>query len=401
MDGTQKRLSGEYMTKAGAAVAGLGQLDKLPRSVRESSDPAMKDLLAKARSGASPQETLAALSALFEKAGVRNADVRMQAPDRPDQKLASVDPKLFADMLATGLKAEIGDVDAGRAVDKFFETHPLKIAAQDLATNLAQYQPWNGSIVFNERFITDWIKSQGLSAQAVISDPARFHELVMILAPNFVHESTHQIQKAFADEHGVYAWNAQHQEIEAKEVQSDYMVEKMAKDPAYGEFLKRNRAGSYIVQQDLQQTAGFMRSPRGFHAIVMSDYYAGLPSLENVESSTLVFLNTNIDALRAEKARRAGLAPAIRDGLEVFGYDKDADFKTVPEWKAYLQKVKGSVLDALIAKDTAEREKVIKTYDLTSARETQVDEHIESDAENVIRGQTPAPDHEVPSPGKR
>lgn len=399
MDGVQKRLSGEYMTKASAAVAGLAQIDKLPRSVRESADPAVKELLARARAGATPQETLAALAALFDKTGVRNEAVQMQAPDRPDQKLARVDPKLFASMLGTGLLAEIGDVDAGRAVVKFYETHPLKIEARDLATNLAQFQPWDGALVFNERFITDWIKSQGLGAQAVISDPARFHELVMILAPNFVHEATHQIQKAFADDHGIYAWNAQHQEIEAKEVQSDYMVEKMARDPAYGRFLARTRDHSYIVQQDLQQTASFMRNPRTFHAVVMSDYYAGLPSLENVESKTLQFLDADIAALRAEKQRRAALPPSTRGELERTGFDKDEDFKTMPEWKAYLAKVKSGVIDASIAKDSVERDKVLKTYELTSARASAAYGRAESDAERVIRGEV-QDKREVPSPGK-
>ncbi|HEX4048730.1 MAG TPA: hypothetical protein VH309_12885 [Elusimicrobiota bacterium] len=397
MDGAQKRLSNEYLTKAGAAVEGLQKLEKLP-GVRDSSDPAIKDLLAKAQSGATPDETLAALSALFDKAGVHDAAVQTHAPDRPDQNFSSVDPRVFDAMLATGLRDEIGDVPAGQAVDRFFDTHPLKVAVRDLATNLAQFQPATGELVFNERFVTDWIKSQGLSARAVISDPARFHELVMMLAPNFVHESTHQIQKAFADDHGIYAWNAQHQEIEAKEVQSDYMLEKEAKDPAYRQFLLRSRDGSFIVQQDLTQTASFARDPRMFRAVVMSDYYAGLPSLEDVESDTLLFLDSNLDALRAEQSRRAALPEPQRDEIELTGYDRDADFKTMAEWKAYLTKVKPSVLDSLISRDSAERAKALKTYELTSAREDRTDAGIESDAANVLRGDAPAKDA-VPAPG--
>lgn len=399
MDGAQKRLSGEYETKASAAVAGLSQLDKLPPGFRDSADPAVKALLAQARSGATPEATLAALAALFDKAGVHDGDVAMQAPDRPDQKLSSVDPKLFNQMLGTGLLAEIGDVDAGRGVVEFFKTHPLKVEVRDLATNLAQFQPGDGALVFNERFIGDWIKSQGMSAQAVISDPVRLHELVMILAPNFVHESTHQIQKAFADDHGIYAWNAQHQEIEAKEIQSDYMLEKMMKDPAYRDFLLRTRDRSFIVQQDLAQTQSFTRNPRSFRAVVMSDYYAGLPSLESVESDTLLYLDTSIAVVRGEKARRAALSAGPRAALERSGLDKDEDFKTNAEWAAYLKKVKTRVLDDLIAKDSAERGKVLKTYELTSAREAAADDRIENDAESLIRGDPPPQKKEVPPPG--
>ncbi|MFI5349825.1 MAG: hypothetical protein ACHQ2Z_09795 [Elusimicrobiota bacterium] len=394
MDGTQKRLSGEYMMKASVAVAGLQQL---PRSVLESRDPAIRDLLAKARAGASPLDTLAALSALFDKAGIPNPAVQAQAPDRPDQKLSSLDPKFFGDMLGTALLTEVGDVEAGRVLVEFFKTHPLKIATRDLETNLAQFQFGDGLFVFNERFLTDWIKSQGLSAQAVISDPARFHELVMILAPNFVHESTHQMQKAFADDHGILMWNAQHQEIEAKEVQSDYMLEKMTKDVSYREFLLRARANSHVVQQDLAQTGAFVRSPRAFRAVVMSDYYAGLPSLEIVESNSLLFLDSNIDALRAEKTRRAALPAAQREQIERTGFDADEDFKTMGEWKAYLMKVKTRVIDQLIAKDSEERVKTLKTYELTRAREDQAYDRIESDVESVIRGDAP-PKQEVPPP---
>lgn len=399
MDGTQKRLSGEQWMKAQAAVEGMAKLDALPRSVRESSDPEIKSLLAKARAGASPQETLAALASLFDKAGVHDDTVKAQAPDRPDQKLSSVDPKLFNDMLEAGMRAEIGDVPAGKAVEDFYKTHPLVISVRDLATNLAQFEPGTGAIVFNERFIGDWIKGQGLSAQAVITDPARFHELVMILAPNFVHESTHKMQKAFADEHGIFAWNAQHQEIEAKEVQSDYMLEKMAKDPAYRQFLLRARDHSYLVQQDLQQTASFSRDPRSFHAIVMSDYYAGLPSLEAVESNTLSFLDANIAALRGELKRRAGLPAPLRDAIERAGYEKDKDFKSMADWKNYLMMVKTPVIDKLLADDAAKRDKVLRTYELTSAREAEVVGRVEADAESVIRGDSPPKTDAVPPPG--
>ena len=398
LDGTQKRLSLEYMTKASVAVAGLQQLDKLPRDVLESKDPAIQSLLAKARSGASPLDTLAALSALFDKAGVQNAAVQAQAPDRPDQKLSSLDPKFFGGMLGTALLTEVGDVDAGRNIVEFFKTHPLNIEARDLATNLAQFQFDDGKLVFNERFLTDWIKSQGLSAQAVITDPARFHELVMILAPNFVHESTHQMQKAYADDHGILMWNAQHQEIEAKEAQSDYMLEKMTKDLDYRQFLLRSRDHSYIVAQDLAQTGAFVRSPRAFRAVVMNDYYAGLPSLEAVESSTLLFLDSNIDALRAEKARRAALPASELAKIERKGFDRDEDFKTMAEWKGYLMKVKTRVLDQLILKDSKDRDKALKTYELTRSREDQAYDHIESDVESIIRGDAP-PKKEIPPPG--
>ncbi|HXT01876.1 MAG TPA: hypothetical protein VN915_14470 [Elusimicrobiota bacterium] len=399
MDGAQKRLSGEQLTKASAAVAGMAKLETLPPSVRESSDPQIQSLLAKARAGASPQDTLAALSALFDKAGVHDDSVRTQAPDRPDQKLSSVDPKLFNDMLVAGMRAEIGDVPAGKSVEDFYKTHPLLISVRDLATNLAQFEPDTGAIVFNERFIGDWIKSQGLSAQAVVTDPARFHELVMILAPNFVHESTHKIQKAFADEHGLFAWNAQHQEIEAKEAQSDYMLEKMAKDPAYRQFLLRARDHSFIVQQDLQQTAAFQRDPRTFRAVVMSDYYAGLPSLEAVESATLTFLDSNISVLRDELKRRSALPPSVLAAIDENGKDKDEDFKTAAEWRNYLMTVKTPVVRKLIADDLAKRDKTLKTYELTSAREGDVDGRAEADAQSVIRGDAAAKPDAVPSPG--
>ena len=399
MDGSQKRLSGEQYMKASAAVVGMARLDKLPKSVRQSSDPKIKSLLAKARAGgATPQETLAALAALFDKAGVHDDAVQTQAPDRPDQKLSSVDLKLFNEMLAAGMRTEIADVPAGQAVEKFYETHPLAISVRDLATDLAQFEPSTGAIVFNERFISDWIKSQGISAQAVLADPARFHELVMILAPNFVHESAHKMQKAYADDHGIYAWNGQHQEIEAKEVQSDYMLEKMAKDPAYHQFLLRARDHSYIVQQDLQQTASFSRNPRSFRAVVMSDYYAGLPSLEAIESNTLAFLDTNIAALRDELKRRAGLPASARATIDRIGYDKDEDSKTMSEWKGYLVSIKTPVIDQLLAAKVQERDKVLKTYELTSAREDEACGRIEGDAESVIHGDAPAK-NEVPSPG--
>ncbi len=399
MDGDQKRLSGEFATQALAAVAGLQRMARLPKSVLASKDPAVQALLAKARAGGSPETTLGALARLFDKENVRDEGVATQAPDRPDQKLSNLDPKLLGDMVGTGLRAEIGDVDAGRTVDRFFETHPLKVEIKNLGTELAHFDPSDGAIVFNERFVTDWIKGEGLTAQAVISNPEKLHELVMILAPNFVHESTHQIQKAWADDHGTYAWNAQHQEIEAKEVQSDYVLEKEAKSPSYRAFLARAIKSSVYVQQDVEQTDAFRRNPRLFRAAVMTDYYAGLPSLEAVEASRLQFLEDALRALRAEKARRAALPPAARAAIENTGASQDKDFPTMAEWTAYLARVKASEIDTMIADDAADRDKTLRTYELTSARETRVLDHIESDAVSVIRGDAPAPAHrEPPSP---
>jgi hypothetical protein len=397
MNGDQKRLSGEFLTKASAAVQGLQQLDKLPKSVLASPDPAVKALLAKARSGASPAETLAALAQLFDKAAVHNDAVATQAPDRPDQKFSSLDPKLLGEMLGAGLRAEIRDVDAGAGVDRFFENHPLNIRIRELGTNLAQFDG-AGAIVFNERFVTDWIKSQGLAAQAVMSDPAKLHELVMILAPVFVHEATHQIQKAWADDHGIFAWNAQHQEIEAKEIQSDYVLEKEAKSPAYRAFLSRSINQSLYVQQDVSQAEKFRRDPRTFRALVMSDYYAGLPSLEATAATQLQFHALAIDLMRAEKKRRAALPQAQRDAIESGGFDKDKDFPTVREWVAYLARMKTSALDKQIAVHVADRDKTMRTYELTSGRESRVLDRIESDANSVIRGDAQAPAHLVPPP---
>jgi hypothetical protein len=399
MNGDEKRLSSEYAMKAAAAVAGLQQLDKLPPSVLGSSDPAMKDLLAKARSGATPLETLAALSALFDKAGVKNDAVQTQAPDRPDQKFSSLDPKVFNEMLATGLIAQIDGTDAGHRVAQFYQTHPLTVQVKNLPTAMAQFEPGSGAIVFNERFLTDWVKSQGLSAQAVVSDAARFHELVMTLSSTFVHESTHKMQKAYADDHGIYTWAAQHQEIEAMEVQSDYVLEKEARDPGYREFLARAQEHSYFVKEDVSRTAAFARDPRMFHETVMNDYYSNLPSLEIVESDFLLFLDTNIAALRAEKLRRAALpAPELAE-LEKKGFDKDKDFKTMREWKVYLMTVKSGVIDQLIAKDSTERDKDLKTYELTNTRQAEILDRVETHAAGVIRGDPPPARDDVPSPG--
>jgi hypothetical protein len=397
MSDEQKHLSGEYATKAAAAVAGLQQLEKLPKKILKSSDPAMQDLLAKARGGATPLETLASLAALFDKAGIQNDFVQIQAPDRPEQKFSSLDPAVFDQMLGTGLLAEIGDVAAGSAVVRFYDAHPLKVQVRNLATAMAQFEPASGAIVFNDRFLTDWIKSQGLSAQAVISDPARFHELVMTLASTFVHESTHKMQKAYDDDHGIETWGAQHQEIEAMEVQSDFVLEKMANDPDYRQFLARAQSRSYFVKEDVDRTALFQRDPRMFHAAVMNDYYPGLPSLDVFASYSLLFLDTNIQVLRAEKRRRAALPEDARVEIEKNGFDKDKDFKTMAEWKDYLTKVKPGVLDQLIAHDSQQRDKTLKTYELTSARDAETLGRIESDAESVIRGGAP-PRRDIPAP---
>lgn len=397
LDHDQKRLSGEYMTKAAAAVEGLQLIGSLPR-VRESTDPAMKDLLAKARAGASLQDTLAALAALFDKAGVRDETVQAFAPGRPDQELSSLDPRVLGGMLGEGLRAEVGDVDVGRSVVQFFETHPLKIEVRDLDTALARFEPGTDALVFNERFITNWIKSQGLSAQAVVSNPARFHELVMMLAPEFVHESTHRIQKADADTRGIYAWTAQHQEIEAEEVESDYMIEKEAKSPAYRRFLRRTREHSYYVQQDLTRTEEFVRDPRKFHADIMNDIYANLPSLEIAETNALLRLDADSDALRDEKRRRAALSPTARAKIARTGLDQDKYFESMTDWKTYLMKVKIGAIDDLIADNLREREKVIKTYELASARTAKVLDRAEKDARNIL-GSNPTIKNEVPPPG--
>lgn len=397
MDGGQKRLSGEFVGNAAAAVQGLRGL---PKSLLNSSDPAVKALLAQARSASTPEATLEALARLFDASGQHDETVATHAPDRPDQKLSTVNPRILGEMLGSGLRAEIKTVDAGRTVDEFYKDHPLKVQVKPLGTELAHFDPTDGAIVFNERFLTDWIKGQGLTARDVVTNPARLHELVMILAPVFVHEATHQMQKAWADDHDLYAWNAQHQEIEAKEVQSDYVLAKQAQSPAYRAFLGQAQKTSLYVQQDVAQAAAFRRDPRMFHMAVMTDYYAGLPSLEATESARLENISIGLDALRAERARRASLPAGRRRALEANGFTQDKDFNTMDEWKEYLTHVKTSALDQMIAGLVRDRDKTLRTYELTSARETQVLQRVESDAERVIRGDSPPSGRFVPPPGK-
>lgn len=367
-----------------ARVKGLAELSAKAATIH---DPRLLALLHTAQTG-STDDALAAMSQLFDKTGIQDRSVVSMAPSAADQKLSSLDPSVVKSMIGTAVLQEIQGVPAGQRVYDFFQTHPLKLAMSTTLgpSALAEYDHETGEIQFSGQFVDDFLKGEGVKPADLARRPDELKKLAMIMAPTFVHESTHQMQDDWAKQNHVEFWSGQHLEIEAKEVQSLFLIEKARADPAYAQFLKENQDHSQMVREDLFQASAFERDPRGFRELVMTDYYDALPSLEADAADAIGHAQGDVQAVSAELARRKALPPSQVAAIDADGYDKDADFDTMAEWGRYLRGVKTSALNGLQAKFAADRASAETTYDKTSAREESQYDSLEAELAATEKG---------------
>ncbi len=221
------------------------------------------DLAAKVDSIAvkAPEAQLAALGSLFDLSKITDGDSLVvdlsestssvrSGEEPPAQEPAGLGAEQRAQVAARlqeRISGEISGTKAGDAIMKFYGDP--KYAASGLNTLRVAIKPasdsigfWDGSEVsFGQEFVERWMAEKGYTASDLLTKETPMVELTRLLAPNFIHEATHQRQDAWAADKGVPKPPQQDLEVEAFSMGGLFVMEKARQQAAAGN-------GSYSAQ---------------------------------------------------------------------------------------------------------------------------------------------------------
>lgn len=295
------------LNKADTAVQKLAAADKL---VGSGAAAGLRQTLADAQNASDPEARLAALNRLYDAMGRPDAQVRAALPTAPGQGFDAASRQRTAALLSTGLMNETRGTWAGADLSAFFANHPLDVvvrpfAGQDVSA-AAEYD--NNRLSLNEKFIAEFVRSRGKTIDDLSRDPALLRDLTRTVAPEFVHESTHEMQDAWAKAQGIPFQNGEGVEQEALTVQALFVLQKEKIDPSYRRFLEANKNSSTLVANDLWQAENLKKDGASYYgASVFSDNYPGYPSIASNAWTGLAVRAQAEAAIQAELARRAQL----------------------------------------------------------------------------------------------
>lgn len=369
-----------------------------PKEAAALKDPVVAALLWSARSAGSVEATLAALERVFDRAGIKSEAVAAAVPLPAGEGLGSLDPKTLTAALATALRAEARAAPAGVSIDEFYKTQPLELefAADSPSGAMAWYFHGTDRVVFNLRFIDDFLKLRGVAAKDLLKKPQAMQDLARVLAPSFIHEAQHHVQDVWARKYGLEHWGGQHDEIEAKKLQALWVLQRR-KDKAYRDWAAKTINESSLLRSDLALAMALDRSPRSFDGMIRSWYYEGLTSLELAAADRLDQAAAMLDMAREEKRRRDRLSVYERFALDASGKTPAPGFMSVEQWKIQLKTITGASLDELIASYAKRRDDAARTYRLASKRAAAINDAFDRDVADV-QGQPKSVDA-VPFPG--
>ncbi len=297
----------ERLQKAETAVQKLAAADKL---VGSGAAAGLRQALADAQNASDPEARLAALNRLFDALGRPDAQIRAALPSAPGQGFDAASRQRTAELLSTGLMRETDGTWAGADLTAFFADHPLDVVVRPFAgqdvTAAAEYD--NDRLSLNEKFIAEFVRARGKTVDDLSRDPTLLRDLTRTVAPEFVHESTHEMQDAWAKAQGLPFQNGEGVEQEALTVQALFVLQKEKIDPAYRRFLEANKNSSTLVANDLWQAEYLKKQGAAYYgASLFSDAYPGFPSIASSASTGLAIRAQAEAAIQAELARRARL----------------------------------------------------------------------------------------------
>ncbi len=395
---TEVRLMWERVHMASESVDSFAKLDAVSARLNE---PGVAELLAQAKGSSDIEGTLSKLSQIFDKLGIPNKALQSQRPTTAADQFTDDQRKLLGTELGTALLAQTAGTDAGDDLTAFFNDpknkHDMKITIMSMPSNLAEYRFEEKDLVFNERFIMDWAKGEGLTAKDLTTNGDALTKLAMLLSPNFVHEARHQEQQAWAKEKGFIFQPGQNYEVEAKGVEALFFLQK-SKNEAFKKFYGDSRDSSMLARQEimLADTLSQKGAPK-FRNIVMSDYYEDLPSLDAMTASDMQQVDASIAFVRKELDRRQKLPQTEQDAVEKNGKTlaKGQKFKDWQEWRAYAAQATTTSLKQDLENKLVVRDKMVESYGANADRSDDFQMYLDTGLRKLGSG---ASRNEPPSP---
>lgn len=398
LDPTRLDALWERVEKAKSAVAGLAQARRL---AARSGNPALKAELARASAAGDLDALLTGLNKVFDGAGKPSSQLRAQAPPRAGQVFDPASRDVVTELMKSGLRRELENTWAGDELESFYEKHPLDLHVGPMENPNAIGVHLGGKITFNEKFITEYLKGKGRDIRDLQSDPALLRELTAQLSSNFVHESTHYRQFAWAREHGIESSPGQNFEMEAMQTQALFVWEKLKRDPSYRAILVKSAPHSVLARESLSRASEFKNDPAHFRDVVKAYHYPELLSLEGRTWTGAFGARIDIRAYESELVRRRYLPAAEAASLED-GPALDENPPTWDDWRRSLKQAGSKHLRALLEQKGTELDRIHDSYEALRDRLDQVNRLVEERRLALLAEKGPAKTRrkadQVPSP---
>jgi hypothetical protein len=299
----------EAVEKARAAWEGLKDADTRARA---SGDPMLAAAVAAARASKDPAAALERLAKIFDGLGVRHPSVADVGPGKPSQRLGRKASAQLAEMVRSGVLREMRGTVVGDEVARVFDAHGMNLVLKPLAPGTqGEFEASTREISLNTREIEKWLRSEDLTAAALLKGGPHLRDLVLAVTPVVLHEGIHLQQDVWQKAGKLPDIAAQSQEVEANAREAAFILEKAARDKGYRTFLEKNQARFGFVGSAVTQSAALARDPAAFRASIMADSYPSNPSVEADSAAAA----GGGDAARRADAARVYRAYRARDRL--------------------------------------------------------------------------------------
>lgn len=376
LDKDVKRALGQHLEKTDAAAAALADAEK-----RVQGNPALAAKLAEAPNSGDVDGMLGKLGALFDGMNVRNEGVERAGPGRPDQRLDDAGRAALSDMLKTGVLRETAGTAVGDRLVRMYQKEPFNLVVRSMPPGvMGQYHPGTNILSVSEELLTRMAREQGKTARDLLSGDM-FDRALKSTLSTIVHEAVHQEQNVWRRDNKVPYWDVVEHEIEAKQLEAAFILQKSAQDPkGYGKFMAENQRSSAFVREGALLANRLRQSPGTFRMAIQADYY---PAEVSIEANAARAYNDGSlrysrETISAELDRRAALPPAERRALEAAAAPRlDGRFSN-EQWLAALRTVKAETLRAIdenqrkaLEARTAARAAVPGTYAAYRARDAE------------------------------
>lgn len=360
------------------AEAAVGALEDAQKRVEKTADPKLKAMLDKARAGGDLDGTLTDLNKVFDGLKVENKALKAAAPAAKSQGFDAGQTALLATMLKKGLMKEVEGTWAGDELIPFYKRKQLKLEIRPLgAGRIGEYHDRTEEIVFNQAFIEEYVKANGLTPSQLLGSAAALDSLTVQLSPLFVHEAYHQLQDDFSESRHLPNPVAQHRELESMQVEALYILQKMKHDAKFKRIMEGAQEGSKLARESLSKAQRLEKGAGWLRDTIVSWHYPGLPSLEGWASGAASNDRYYSGRIRAELERRQKLPIWSRvplGGKKPFS----GTHLSVDQWNKELPGVGTKTLEELLAVYDAALAKLPQSYDALDDRLERYNRSVES-----------------------
>ncbi len=301
-------------------------LKELPKGLLASNAEAVR----RARSGATLEERLEGLKALFDQAGPRQERGAFRPSDAPVagvEKAAPAALARFTEALSEALAGEMAASTMGGIFKQLYETYQPPVArivrVRDFPpqsfSSIAHFLTQEGAVEFNKRGVDRLLKARGLDYEAAARDPAVMRDLARLMSVTYAHEVMHHAQHEARRRVGFETVVLREDEVEAFQAESLFVLAKLRQDPAFRATIEASAKRKDDEGRQARHLLGtaYRAEHEGLGGLErLSDVYSVFQTMGSHAWCAIADNARGLEPIRRELERRASLPREEREALE-------------------------------------------------------------------------------------